>query len=456
VRRARNLIRSAIGSSVIAPLLLAGSLGCAGGRDAVGAAEGEATEVESGNEATEQAVAHPALCAYGETIEPYVSFLETLETGPVEYVLGLFETYDVVVLCERSHPEVTQWELIWDITSDERFIDRVGVVFTEYGASSMQPQLDEIMASPDLTDEALHECLIGLMRDMSFWPLWGNQNFFDYLRKLYALNQELPDDKKVRLFLSDIPLDWQAMTKEKLDEGWRKLVWNRDVLMAYRIVTERNRLIEDGSSGKCLVILNYRHAFAPVKNKDGELANNAARYLFEAYPGKVANVLLNTVRPVSAETDFTVKSDLIQDGKWDAAFEVVGNPGLGFDMKDSPFGADSFDLFPFDPAIAALKYEDVFTGFVFYKPLGAQRWVIGVRGLLDDEFVEEVRERCTLAEGTGFAGHFAEFSKNFEADAKDAGDQGVPLNEYVRIQTTADDIPDFRAKLDRWLGDEAM
>jgi len=318
----------------------------------------------------------------------------------------------------------------------------------------MQPQLDEIMASADLTDEELHGRLIGLMRNMSFWPLWGNQNFFDYLRKLYALNQELPDGKKVELYLSDIPLCWDDMTKEKLDEGWRKLVWNRDVLMAYRIVTERNRLIEEGSLGKCLVILNYRHAFAPVKNKDGELANNATRYLFEAYPGKVANVLLNTVRPVSAETDFTVKSDLIQDGKWDAAFEVVGNPALGFDLKGTPFGADSFDFFPFDPAIAALKYEEVFTGFIFYKPLGAQRWVVGVRGLLDDEFAQEIRERCKLAEGTGFAGHFADFLANFEADVKNAADQGIPLNEYIRTQTTADEVPDFRKKLDRWLAEE--
>ncbi|MBN1918422.1 MAG: hypothetical protein JW889_10960 [Verrucomicrobia bacterium] len=392
-----------------------------------------------------------AVRQHDEAIEPYIAFLHEQETGPVDYVLGLFENNDVVILCERAHPEVTQWDLIYAITSDPRFIRDVGVVYTEYGAATMQARLDELMASPDLAPDEVDARLIHIMRNWSFWPVWANQNFFDYLKKLHELNATLPAEQKVRLYFSDIPMDWEVMTKQELDEAWRTLVWNRDVLIAQRIFDQQRRLVESGARRKCLVILNYRHAFRPVRNEQGEFANNVGTYLFQAFPGRVANVLINTVRPVDATDEFHAAFDLIHDGKWDAAFEAAGNPARGFDLAGSPFGADTFDLFPFDKTIAALKYQDVFTGFVFYKALSDQKSVVGVRGLLDEAFVKLVRQRCHLSAGTGFADRFAVFLGTFEYDVKTAAEQGIALEDYVRAETGTDSIPDCREKIEQWL-----
>src|SRR3972149_6666003 len=39
---------------------------------------------------------------YRAEIEPYLAFLRALPArSPVDYVLGLFETHDIVILCER-------------------------------------------------------------------------------------------------------------------------------------------------------------------------------------------------------------------------------------------------------------------------------------------------------------------------------------------------------------------
>lgn len=79
---------------------------------------------------------------------PYVDYLRSGTTAPVEYVLGLFEHHDLVILCERAHPEATQDELIGKIVADPRFTARVHLLFTELGGRSLQDDLDRLFALP--------------------------------------------------------------------------------------------------------------------------------------------------------------------------------------------------------------------------------------------------------------------------------------------------------------------
>ena len=49
---------------------------------------------------------------YDQALEKYVQFLETQKQTPVDYIMGLYAKYDIVVLCERAHPETTQYDMI--------------------------------------------------------------------------------------------------------------------------------------------------------------------------------------------------------------------------------------------------------------------------------------------------------------------------------------------------------
>jgi len=60
---------------------------------------------------------------YKTEIAPYVDFLKKQRQKPADYVMGLFEKYDLVILCERFHPETTQYDFIYDLVSDKRFIE---------------------------------------------------------------------------------------------------------------------------------------------------------------------------------------------------------------------------------------------------------------------------------------------------------------------------------------------
>ena len=165
---------------------------------------------------------------------------------------------------------------------------------------------------------------------------------------------------------------------------------NRDSLMASQIITRFDKIVSsDQKRKKALVIMNFRHSF----NKEfyfpgGRSLKNVAWFLFDKYKNRVANVFLNTITITNNE-----KMGLIQDGKWDAAFQAAGNKSLGFDFAASPFGNDSFDVWPFK---SDYTYRDIFTGFIFFQPVENHRLVEGIPGFIDSSFRAEVYRRIEL------------------------------------------------------------
>jgi len=335
---------------------------------------------------------------YSQEIEPYVSFLKEYRRQPVDYIMGLFGTHDIVILCERHHGETTQYDFILDLISDPRFIDRIGNVFTEVGTSSMRGAVHDFLFSENLTEREIEKKALNIYRNLTWFPMWEKHNFFAFLKQLYSLNNSLAAAKKVNLYFSDMPFSWEGMTREKYKE-FRSTLRNRDRTIAKQIIETFNEISQsEANRRKALVVMNYRHAFNDRfthLHKSSEVkGENVGRYLFEEYPGRVANVMMNFMAVKIGSTDKDVQLGLIQDGKWDAAFEAAGNPNLGFDFTGLPFGEDSFDYFPFPSK--GLTYQDVFTGFIFYEPLEKHRVAVGIPGLFDNGYDKVILERFAI------------------------------------------------------------
>jgi uncharacterized RDD family membrane protein YckC len=332
---------------------------------------------------------------------PYVRFLERGQPTPVDYIIGLFDRYDVVVICERLHPEGSQWEFIFEVVRDPRFADRVGHVFTEYGQVGMQDDLDSFMAADGLTPGEVHDRVVHLMRHPPVWPVWVNTNFYTYLTRLYALNQTLPPDRRIHLHFTDGSVDWEDLTRETY-QAHRRSLGDRDRQMAQRIITEMERMAAPAPRPpRCLVVMNYRHAFDLTGGRPDAERFNTFEYLKNAFGDRAANVLLITERPVTAFSSETVLLNApIAGGVWDAAFERTGNRLAGFDFEGSPFGQDPFDLFPFRPELKErLAYRDVFTGFVFDHPLDEQYTQLGIPGYFAGFEQEALRRAGFIGEG---------------------------------------------------------
>jgi hypothetical protein len=327
-------------------------------------------------------------------IAPYVDHLRAGVEDPVDYVLDLFDSRDLVILCERWHPEATQYDFFWEVVSDPRFVDRVGRVFTELGSRNLQEDLDRLMASTDLDEAAVRAGLLPIYRDLVIHPGWDNTNFFEFLVRVHGLNRTLPAGQRVEVLFSDLELHWKEMSPEAFQEFRETVLPERDRRMADAII-DGVRAADAAGAGlsKALVIMNFRHAFNDFTFEDGSRGDNVGRYLFEAFPGRVANVMLNAVALLPGTTDSEAVYEPLQKGKWDAAFRFAAIEEGAFDFAGTPFGQDGFDFFSFRPH--SRTYEEVFTGFVFWRPLAEHRMVTGIPGLFDG-FAEEYRRRIEV------------------------------------------------------------
>jgi hypothetical protein len=308
--------------------------------------------------------------------------------------MWLFENHDLVILCERSHMEVTQYQLLAELMADERFTATVGHIFTEVGTSNIRGKVEAFLTDTTLTKQAIEDKLLDIYRNLTWFPLWEKTNYFDFLKQVHTLNCSLPAERMIHIHPSDMPFSWEGMTAAAYQE-FEKTLEDRDRIMADEVEKKFREIQAQDSRKKALVIMNYRHAFNDFPLHNGEKINNTGRFLFERFPGKVANVFINGLALLPGTTDQQTFTKPIQDGKWDAAFDIMGNIECGFNLARTPFGQDSFDLFPFTEHQA--RYQDVFTGMIFFMPLNRHKEMIGIPGMFDESFRKTFAERMAIS-----------------------------------------------------------
>lgn len=333
-----------------------------------------------------------------EEIKPYMEYIEAHGIPPVDYVMDLFQRYDVVILCEALHPEMTAYDLIGKILSDQRFIDSVGCVMTEVGSYVLKDKFEEILNANNQDDKVFEEQMLLLAQNMMHQSSpWEKTNYYEFLKNIYRINKGLPAKKKIKYVPTDIPFSWnqtQGWTSKDLNNFANRVYPTRDQVMATNAITELIKMFDgDGPRKKALIILNSRHAYQYYEAQS-EL-EPAAGVIFAQFPGRVANVMLHTINIDITKMEETDQFDYLKaDGRWDAAFAAMGNPPSGFDLKGSPFGKDTFESW-IEPTTPIL-YQDVFTGYIFYKSPFEFIYSWGYNSLIPDNFIDEILRRCNI------------------------------------------------------------
>ena len=331
-----------------------------------------------------------------QNLKDKVAFIESVDQTPKEYIFDLFEKHDIVVLCETFHPEMTQWEFIYDVVSDSRFINNVGHLFTEYGASNYQENVNKYLTTRYENDTLLEKATTDLLRNEGQWIFWHNYNFFNFLKKINKLNNTLPDSLKIREYFTDVHT-FDKSIKNYEDHLKKKRV-HRDSCMASTIMKTFETIQSDSTRKKCLVIMNYRHAFNDTKNykneRDYVYYEDATSYLFYNFKDQVANVFIHNISVGGNGYPFIYPP--IQNSSWDKAFELCGNKPVGFDFQNSPFGSDICDIFTNFGKRTKNTYQDIFTGMVFLNPTSNFWFKTGIPYLMDD-FESEYARRLLIS-----------------------------------------------------------
>jgi hypothetical protein len=367
----------------------------------------------------------------------HLHFLKEQKKSAKEYVISLFENYDIVILCERDHKEFTQYELFLEIVKDPYFIENAGHIYTEVGATNMDAEINTFLKSGWQDSLSARNKITSIFRDIDYSPYWHCYNYPWFLGELYKINQGLREDKKLMLHPSDIEFDWsKCKTPQEyklFDSSISRGNSNRDSIMAQNIIKRYSR-IQSGSGPrrKALVIMNYKHAFLKDHIFSGNITHNTGRYLSDKYKGKVASVYIMGLAIPKAGGLSVVKS-----GKWDHYFEVAEMTDVGFNLKDSPFGSEDFDVIPPD-SVTRYLYKDMFTGLLFYRPIQEHKLITGWRGFVSDEFIPELRRRTNI------------FNEAMELGMSKEEIEAILLENNTEKTAHYNNIAKLRMEVDQW------
>lgn len=294
-------------------------------------------------------------------IQSYCDFLAMQKESAEEYVLSLFKHYDIVVLMEPYHGEAAFWEFVGNIVCDTFFIQNVGNVFTEYGSKVHQDKVNQYLKTTYNNDTILEQQTALLMDYMS-------GGFYYFLKRINQQNSKLPDSLKIQEHFTDC-IDWDYFSSFQVADVKDE---NRDSLMAEVVISWYNEE-KNSVSHKLLLVTNTRHSFGYAGgiekmkkfNHRHLTIGNQAQYIWAEFPEKTATVMCPCLN--KSRMFFLPLYQEINNGKWTAALAAHGNKSVGFNLKNSPFGNDTFELYPLKGSKTPLKFSDFYTGFVFYE-----------------------------------------------------------------------------------------
>lgn len=333
-----------------------------------------------------------------DSLISYVNFIEKQKHSAKDYIIGLFDRYNIVVFCERFHDELTQYELLIDLFSDSRFYKQVGDIFMEMGGSNYNNEINNYLFSENLSQSQSVNKALQIQRNAMWYPLWSRYNYHFLLTGLYNINKSLSGQTKMKLHPTDIAVDWNnIMTPDDVTAKIFNTQDSRDSVMGNNIVAyiKKNNAYA-GRRKKYFAILNSAHSTKGVWQLNNYNTKSATSYIFEAFGNRVANVLINfeNVRNIYSTTASLPETVPILNCKLDAAFEFLGIDDKGFDIKGSPLENQPFENMMMQDS--TLTNEKVFTGFVFYRSFPRHEIVNGVPGLVDEAFKPELMRRNKL------------------------------------------------------------
>lgn len=368
-------------------------------------------------------------------IVPYVEFLQTQHTTPVDYIFDLFERYDVVVFGERDHRDMTQYDLIEQIISDPRFTESVGNIMTEVGANNYTDRINEVLSTVYPNDSMYHKDLIEVYRAMD--PCWDKTNYLRLLNDIHRINAGQPDGKKLHLTMLSPAWSWNT---EITPEQYSKMAistsdYNYDIILGENAINRLYKIFDsDSLRKKALIILNRPHSIGHADIPS--LNYTVCSMISLRFPGQVANVLLNY-----AFTDRSGAQEPTNNGKWDAAFRATGDRAVGFDLAGSPFGKDPYDQYEPERYANLRTYADLYHGFIFYLPYEKIVRMVGIPGWLDETFKPQVLKRFSIILPEQY-----EILKNTSEEAL-----YNTFNTVRIIEPKERDIDEFEKKINRYL-----
>ncbi len=333
----------------------------------------------SGGERTDP----PALSA--ELQAELESWLAEYGKPPADFVLGLFDKHDVVVLGEQHtirHDPLFVQELLGRLHEAE-----VDVFAMEFARRSDQTLIDSLMAAPEWDEDLAREIQFRM-----FMP-WGYREYLDILKAAWRVNG---DGHPLRLIGVNNTLDYSHFESEadwNDDEIWKRVLGNQTEADWAEAVLAQVRAGE-----KVLVYSGINHAFTGFRQprvEKGEYAGESRQrmgyVLREALGARAITVYLHApwngaggysdtmVHPAGGRLDAFMLNR--EDGPFAVGFETAASPLAHLPVEDAVYmhGRAGFCM------------ADFADGWIYRKPVGEFEPVTYIEDWIHGGNVDEAR-----------------------------------------------------------------
>lgn len=319
-------------------------------------------------------------------VEPFAAYLSEVKQAPEDFIMDMLKSHKLVINGE-FHRRKVSWDMLQRLISLPDFPNEVGCIFMEL-PSWHQSTIDNFINSSVLNGNLIFQ----IFQDEQLNG-WWDRGEYEFLCKLWEVNQSLADENKIRVVLVDYQVPYSRITKiedARADE-------DRNTHMANVIVESINN--SNGARNN-LFLVGCAHAY---KSNQSGFASAAYGKSPELTAGaQLANALGN-------ENVFTIfqhnfsgdnrggNKTVVRGGIFDKAFELNGNRAVGFKLAKTPFGMEPFDgIYEIKYKTTTGSFADNFDGYLFLAPLFDEPKARALTEIFTDEFVSEMQRRASV------------------------------------------------------------
>lgn len=282
--------------------------------------------------------------------QDYGKFFRKKHRSGVQYIVDLFRKSDIVILGERDHREMTQYQFIDSLLSDPWFIENVGAVYTEVGCINKTAEVNNLI-NARVPDSVFQRMLMQYLPNEDYSPMWTTTCRSVFLSSLHRINTTTAADRPIFLGLTDSPFDWDSITTEAQYATFKDTYikspergWLRDSIMASHFLQMYAEQPLRNGHRKALLIQNIPHA-VPREGLVGELVRSTCSR------GSVKIIFMHSGRT------WDEQQPVYAGGAPDMAFSAQRGTPVGFDVKGTPFA----DLLLWDK----YRFGDIIDGLIF-------------------------------------------------------------------------------------------
>ena len=371
---------------------------------------------------------------YNKELKPFVDFL-TQQKFPTakDYILNKFKSKDIVIISERDHRDLTQYDVIFNVLKDPKF---KGNIYTEIGSANNYKKINQFLLNSGLSEAEVEKELLDIYRDLSYDIIWEKYNYYALLKTIYQINKTRTEKDKILLFPLDISFDWKDFkchSQYKLFDDYseygtidRNVIMGKNFVQFFEYAKKRNP-----KRNKALVIENTYHGYIRIPSYKPlptmPEIYSTGEYIYKTYPRNTTNIYVNYYTQGFAK-------GLTNNGLFDAAFEYTKTDNIGFDLKNTAFGNSKFDLYNFGgDDYEETTFDYIFDGMIFYKPVYEMDLAMGIPNVYPKEYEKQFFERISLVLGIPYEQSVKEYSKAL-SEINRVEHESIPADRKEKIK----------------------